>query len=320
MLGLDLMVIGRQVVTAYGKKIDLLAIDREGSLYAIELKRDKTPREVVAQALDYGSWVKGLTYEQIVAIHEGYAATPLEVAFADRFNDAIPGLLNQDHHLIIVASELDASTERIVNYLSADYGVPVNALFFRYFIDDGREYLARTWLIPPSEAEAHTQTGKGGKKETWNGTDFYVSFGEGEHRSWDDAREFGFVSGGGGKWYWQTLDLLQPGQRVFVCIPQKGYVGVGEVVAPSVPVKDFSVLVDGVEVPILNAPIHAGKMGEYADDPERSERVVRVKWTKTLAGDKYVWEKGMFANQNTACALRNSFTRERVLARFGLDN
>ena len=34
MLGLDLMVIGRQVVTAFGKKIDLLAIDREGSLYA----------------------------------------------------------------------------------------------------------------------------------------------------------------------------------------------------------------------------------------------------------------------------------------------
>jgi RecB family endonuclease NucS len=57
-LGLDLLVVGRQVVTAYGKKIDLLAIDQDGALYVIELKRDKTPREVVAQALDYGSWVR----------------------------------------------------------------------------------------------------------------------------------------------------------------------------------------------------------------------------------------------------------------------
>lgn len=319
-LGLDVMVIGQQVSTAYGKKIDLLAMDREGSLYVIELKRDRTPREVVAQALDYGSWVKSVTYEQVVSIHAGFAGKALEVAFEDRFGIPIPDLLNQEHHLVIVASELDSSTERIVNYLSTDYGVPLNALFFRYFADEGREYLARTWLIPPSEAEAHSQTASaGGKKEPWNGADFYVSFGEGPHRSWEDARDYGFVSGGGGKWYWQTLDLLQPGARVFACIPHKGYVGVGEVVAPSVLVKDFLVPVDGVDVPILEAKIKAPMMGEFADDFEKSERVVRVKWTKTLAADKYVWEKGMFANQNTACALRNGFTRDRVLARFGLD-
>ena len=51
----DLLVIGRQVVTSYGKYIDLLAIDTNGHLVVIELKRDKTPREIVAQLLDYGS-------------------------------------------------------------------------------------------------------------------------------------------------------------------------------------------------------------------------------------------------------------------------
>jgi hypothetical protein len=29
----------------------------EGRIHVIELKRDRTPREVVAQILDYGSWV-----------------------------------------------------------------------------------------------------------------------------------------------------------------------------------------------------------------------------------------------------------------------
>ena len=60
------------------------------------------------------------------------------------------------------------------------------------------------------------------------------------------------------------------------------------------------------------------EMGEFADDPERSERVVAVKWLKTVSRDQAIWEKGMFANQNTACALRSSFTRERVLEALGL--
>lgn len=59
-LGEQLMLIGRQVPTAYGKFIDLLAIDADGDLHVLELKRDRTPREVVAQVLDYGSWVTDL--------------------------------------------------------------------------------------------------------------------------------------------------------------------------------------------------------------------------------------------------------------------
>jgi hypothetical protein len=39
-LGLgQLLILGRQVVTDYGKKIDLLAMDGQGDLYLIELKR-----------------------------------------------------------------------------------------------------------------------------------------------------------------------------------------------------------------------------------------------------------------------------------------
>ena len=43
-----LMVIGREVETAYGGRIDLLAIDADGNLSVIELKREKTSREVVS--------------------------------------------------------------------------------------------------------------------------------------------------------------------------------------------------------------------------------------------------------------------------------
>lgn len=48
-----LMVIGRQVRTAFGGVIDLLCVEMSGDLVVVELKSGKTPREVTAQALDY---------------------------------------------------------------------------------------------------------------------------------------------------------------------------------------------------------------------------------------------------------------------------
>jgi RecB family endonuclease NucS len=46
-----LLVIGRQVATSFGGFIDLLCINDIGDLVIVELKRDKTPREITAQFL-----------------------------------------------------------------------------------------------------------------------------------------------------------------------------------------------------------------------------------------------------------------------------
>jgi RecB family endonuclease NucS len=67
------MLIGRQEVTSYGGRIDLLAIAPDGSLVLIELKRDRTPREIIAQALDYASWIEQLTPEKIVQIYQRFS-------------------------------------------------------------------------------------------------------------------------------------------------------------------------------------------------------------------------------------------------------
>ena len=56
----DWMLIGRQESTGQGGRVDLLALAPDASLVLIELKRERTPREVVAQALDYASWVERL--------------------------------------------------------------------------------------------------------------------------------------------------------------------------------------------------------------------------------------------------------------------
>lgn len=126
----NLLIIGRQVPTAYGKFIDLLAINHEGNLVVIELKRDKTPRDVVAQVLDYGSWIQTLEDEDIAEIFDAYlqkykkekAGCSLDSYFCESFGiDAMPESLNEAHELLIVATELDDSTERIINYLTDSY-------------------------------------------------------------------------------------------------------------------------------------------------------------------------------------------------------
>ena len=47
-LGLDLLIIGNQVLTEFGGRVDLLALTRDGETVVIELKRDRTPRDIVA--------------------------------------------------------------------------------------------------------------------------------------------------------------------------------------------------------------------------------------------------------------------------------
>ena len=71
-LSSEWMLVGRQVGTGHGGWIDLLAIAPDGTLVVVELKRDKTPREVVAQALDYASWIEGLEADDIAAIYSKF--------------------------------------------------------------------------------------------------------------------------------------------------------------------------------------------------------------------------------------------------------
>lgn len=85
LLGTALLVIGSEVITPFGKRLDLLAVDVDGNLHVLELKRDRTPREVVAQVLDYGSWISTLSRDDVIDIAEKYLGQPFEAAFAEVF-------------------------------------------------------------------------------------------------------------------------------------------------------------------------------------------------------------------------------------------
>ena len=186
------MLIGRQEDTGSGGRIDLLAIAPDGSLVLIEIKRNRTPREVVAQALDYASWVERLESNDIAAIYRRFKpGGSLDADFAARFGRELDEeSLNDSHEIVVVASSLDASTERIVAYLN-DRSIPINVLCFQVFAHGADQLLSRAWLHSPLEVQVNTTTTSKGPREPWNG-EFYCSFGDSDTRDWRDAIEFGF--------------------------------------------------------------------------------------------------------------------------------
>lgn len=157
----ELLVIGRQVETDFGGVIDLLCINEGGDLVIVELKRDKTAREITAQVLDYVSWVTDLSGDRVFKIADQFLGNrgPLAEAFKQRFGKELPERINEDHRMLIVGSQIDGSSERIMSYLSDSYGVNINAATFRYFkSNDGQELLARVFSLEPSQVEDKART------------------------------------------------------------------------------------------------------------------------------------------------------------------
>lgn len=294
------MLIGRQELSAAGR-LDLLAIAPDGSIILIELKRDRTRRDVVAQVLDYATWVEQLQPEEIAAIYGKFRpGRSLARDFQERFGQELDeDSLNENHQLIVVAGSLDEDAERIVNYLS-ERDIPINVLCFQVFDNGSELFLSRTWLLDP----VHTQrsaTARGERqREPWNG-EFYSSFGHGDVRSWDEAREYGFICGGGDPWYSRTLQMLSPGDRVWVNVPGTGYVGVGRVIGDAQPASEFKVPTPAGDILFVEVAKRATYHLQHLKDRERCEYFVPIEWLDSVPLDRAVQEVGLFGNQNTVC-------------------
>ena len=289
------MIIGRQVITDFRGVIDILALQPDGSPVLIELKREKTPRDVTSQLIDYAAWVEKISSERLQQIYESFIPNGnLQVDYESRFNTEWDDEnLRGDTQLVLVASELDSASERIVTYLS-DRGISINVLFFQAFEDEGRLYLSRSWLVDPVVVQ--TAPNPRQDKGTWNG-EYYANFGVDQSYRWEDGRKYGFITASGGPWYTQTLRMLDAGDRVWVTIPKTGFVGVGVVEGEAQPVTEFTVSIDGQDLPITQAVTEGNYLAD--GDGENCAWFVPVKWTHTVPEKEAVREVGFFGNQNS---------------------
>jgi len=164
-IGTDIMIIGRQVMTKSGP-IDMLGVDKSGNTVIIEIKRAELPRETLAQAIDYASNVAEWTSEKLSEIYSSYTSK----AFGESFNEAFPDVdlenvnLNSTQRILLVGFSIGASLERMIEWLSDSYEVNVNAIVLNYVkTKSGDELLMKTSII--SEEAEQERSGKRKKFE-----------------------------------------------------------------------------------------------------------------------------------------------------------
>ena len=145
-----LLIIGRQTSAfqeEYGTIFpDLLGIDKEGNLVIIELKKGRTPREVIAQLLEYAAWANDLSDEKIHEIATSYfriinTEKEIEELFLETFEmDEIPSL-NQRLRLFVAAEEISPPVAKVCRFLRQVHGVDVNCIQFSIFQTESGEVL-----------------------------------------------------------------------------------------------------------------------------------------------------------------------------------
>mgnify|MGYP000457007678 CR=1 FL=1 len=135
-----ILIIGRQVITNFNKFIDLLGVDKYGNTVVIELKREKTPRETIAQLIEYASFVDNLDYEQLNEIFQNYTneETELENFHKEFFgihDESISVSWNKSSKLVVVAQEITPEIKQTSLYLRKK-GVEIYCMEFKYFINE----------------------------------------------------------------------------------------------------------------------------------------------------------------------------------------
>ena len=311
LIGVDGVVIGRQIATDHGKRIDILAMDEDGNLVIVELKRDRSPRDIVAQVLDYASWVCRLSTNAIHELVRAQSERSLADIFRDKFGSSLPETLNATHQMIVVASEVDEATKRIIEYLSEEHGVGINASFFNVFEAEGHDWLTTDHLLDQEEVKDRSVKKA---RPPWSGF-YYITGGAEEDRPWEEMRRYGFVSASGGRWYTDKLDRLSVGDHVFYYQKNSGYLGYGRVTSTKMPAGDFE-LESGDR---LIDRLPARYLTEFPDDPDRQAYVVGIDWVKTFDRQQAKTFSGIFANQNIVCKIYHQETVDFLIDAFGVD-
>jgi len=138
----NILIIGSQVSTNLNTFIDLLGIDKNGNSVTIELKRGKTPRETIAQLLEYASFVENLDYDQLNEIFQSYYGE--ENTLEDYHQEYFQGDMdekvsfNKNTKLLIVAQEISNEIRQTALFLRKK-GIDIFCMEFKYFENKNEE-------------------------------------------------------------------------------------------------------------------------------------------------------------------------------------
>ena len=153
--------IGRQVTAAVGGSgfyPDLVGIDASGDLVMVELKKGKTPREVIAQIMEYAAWGSSLTSEDLNQMAQAYNrridcdfSKNIDELYQEAFfpdADEMPEVeFNRNQKLFIVAEEISPVVQEVASHLRDQYSVDISCLEYEVLKSKQGEYFISTEKI-----------------------------------------------------------------------------------------------------------------------------------------------------------------------------
>jgi hypothetical protein len=138
------------------RRIDLLAVDRDGTLVVVELKRSEDGGHMELQAIRYAAMVSSMTFEQAVNAHDRYLQSRgrledarelltefLEEGASERFADQV--------RIVLVSAQFTKELTTSVIWLSQQ-GLDVRCVRLRPYLLDDRLLLDIQQVIPLPEA------------------------------------------------------------------------------------------------------------------------------------------------------------------------
>jgi hypothetical protein len=173
-LGEQLLIVKSEYILPSGIRLDILALDREGKLVVVELKRDHSGIGIDWQAVKYASYCSTLTSDAICQLRSDFSGDDLEET-TRKIEDFIDGEiedLNQDQRIILVSGEFHPDVMSAVFWLR-DHEIDVRCVRLRCFNDDAGALLLNPELIVPlPEAEDYLvrQKVKSQKDQSEKGT------------------------------------------------------------------------------------------------------------------------------------------------------
>ena len=103
-LGEELLIISKELFLPSGKRLDLLAVDKQGNLAIIELKRDNSGSSAEWQAIKYASYCSSFSNEDIYKYFAEYLCSDSDDAQVkiEEFISCEPEELNQKQRISLV--------------------------------------------------------------------------------------------------------------------------------------------------------------------------------------------------------------------------
>lgn len=172
----SIIIIGRQstaLLEDHNVFPDLLGLDKDGNIVIVELKKGKTPREVIAQLLEYAAWANNLSDDDIhdiatqyfLSVNE-YKGKLLRDVFLEVFEiDEMPSLKNR-LRMFVAAEQITPSISRVCRFLRMEHGVDVNCLEFSIYQTESGEILVNSQVVVGEEEVTRS---KKAISERWSG-------------------------------------------------------------------------------------------------------------------------------------------------------